>query len=172
MRPSGRGPSSLFSKRPSSGSTSAGSSRSYWPRKFSWPGNADADDRPAPAGRFTQLKDSPSTVTLVIEGPQRESYELSSPARPAAAVSSKSLGSLLTRSDSRRSNRSLKTNATEEWPKGIMKTVEVQVVEEDISNIERADHAILRSAASATSEHDKNEWDRAMRDNPSRLGNR
>lgn len=171
MRPSGRGPSSLFSKRRNSGSTSAGSSRSHWPRKLSGAGSTDADGRPAPAGRFTQLNDSPSTVTLVIEGPQREGYELSSPARPAAAAS-KSLGGLLTRSDSRRSNRSVKAGAAEEWPKGIMKTVEVQVVEEDISDVERADQAMLGSAASATRESDENEWDRAMRDSPSRLGNR
>ncbi|KAL8335513.1 hypothetical protein RB598_009615 [Gaeumannomyces tritici] len=174
----GRGPSSLFSKRSNSGSTSAGSSRSYWPRKRSGTGTTNASGRPGPAGRFAQLKDSPSTVTLLIEGPQRESYELSSsPARPAAAATaSKSLGGLLTRSDSRQSSRSARSAAAaaaaaDAWPKGIIKTVEVQVVEEDIADIERADQAIS-AAASASSEPEENEWDRAMRNNPSRLGNR
>lgn len=176
LRPTsrGRGPSSLFSKRSNSGSTSAGSSRSYWPRKRSGTGNTDVDGRPAPAGRFAQLQDSPSTVTLVIEGPQRESYELSSPPRPApAATTSKSLGGLLTRSDSRQSSRSARGGgaAADAWPKGIIKTVEVQVVEEDIADIERADQA-MSAAATAANEPEENEWDRAMRNSPSRLGNR
>ena len=89
---------------------------------------------------------------LVIEGPRRVSFDERSTGQGWQGSTDNA------RSPSRGSNRS-----STEWPKGIIKTVSVHVVEEDITDYER------ELAASRASGHTvEMDWEAMLRSGPAR----
>ncbi|TPX11876.1 uncharacterized protein E0L32_007374 [Thyridium curvatum] len=100
----------------------------------------------------TNLKRSSA---LVIEGPRRASFETSASNRSHLDVDSRSLR------DS--------WNVSDGWPRGIIKTVEVEVIEEDLADIEMAPGGRSSRISTLTVEHD---WEAMLRAGPTPIPSR